>query len=201
MNNANQTTRRQFLRTSGITLGGAIVGPSIIPSTALGRDQAAAPSDRIAMGFIGMGTMGNGHLFGEAWTYLPEGHVGRKDVQVLAVCDVWRNKREKARDRVHKYYAKKFGKNGYKTCDAYNDFRDVLARDDVDAILIATPIHWHAVMTVLAAKAGKDVYCEKPTAGTKAKRWSKRLRRITGFSRQALSSVRSMTGNSAWPVN
>jgi len=87
-------------------------------------------------------------------------------VQVLAVCDVWRNRRERARQRVNQHYSNKLGKGNYKACEAYSDFRKVLARDDIDAVLIATPVHWHALMSVMAAKAGKDVYCEKPVSLT-----------------------------------
>jgi hypothetical protein len=118
------------------------------------------------MGVIGIGTQGGGHLTGGAWTYLPGGYLGRDDVQVLAVCDVWRDRRERAQQRVNEHYSNKFGKGNYKACEAYNDFREVLARDDVDAVLIGTPIHWHALMSSMAAKAGKDVYCEKPISLT-----------------------------------
>ncbi len=155
-----QSSRRSFLKQSAT----AFALPHIIPASALGKTVASAPSDRVSMGFVGMGTMGDGHLFGRAWTYLPGGYLARNDVQVLAVCDVWKEKREKAKLNVNKYYDEKFGTKEKPTCEAYNDFRKVLDRDDIDAVLIATPIHWHATMTVLAAQAGKDVYCEKPTA-------------------------------------
>jgi predicted dehydrogenase len=142
------------------------LAPTIVTSSALGKDGFVAPSDRITMAFLGMGTMGDGHLWGRAWTYLPGGYIARDDVQVLAVCDVWRNKREEHREKVNQYYSQKFAKGDYKSCLAYRDFRDILARPDIDAVLIATPNHWHATMSVMAAQSGKDVYCEKPTAVT-----------------------------------
>jgi predicted dehydrogenase len=143
-----------------------MAGPAIIPGSALGRDGALVPSDRITMGFIGVGTQGGGHLLGGAWTYLTGGYAARKDVQVLAVCDVWRDRRENAQQRVNRHYAETFGKGNYRSCEAYVDFRNVLDRPDIDAVLIATPAHWHATMTIMAAQAGKDIYCEKPTAVT-----------------------------------
>ncbi len=147
-------------------MGAAIAFPTIIPGSALGRNGAIAPSERITMGFIGVGTQGGGHLLGGAWTYVAGGYAGRKEVQVLAVCDVWKNRRENARNRVNENYATVYGKDNYKSCEAYTDFREVLARPDIDAVLIATPAHWHATMTVMAAAAGKDIYCEKPSAVT-----------------------------------
>jgi predicted dehydrogenase len=125
-----------------------------------------APSERITMGFIGVGGQGGGHLLGGAWTYVAGGYAGRKDVQVLAICDVWRDRREKACTKVNDHYAEAYGKGNYKACQAYTDFREVLARPDIDAVLIATPAHWHATMAAMAAEAGKDIYCEKPTAVT-----------------------------------
>jgi hypothetical protein len=117
------------------------------------------------MGFIGVGTQGTGHLLGGAWTYVTGGYAGRKEVQVLAVCDVWRDRREDRAKKVNDRYAQVYGGN-YRACEAYDDFRDVLARKDIDAVLIATPAHWHATMVVLAAQAGKDIYCEKPSSCT-----------------------------------
>jgi predicted dehydrogenase len=154
-------TRREFLRRSGAA---AVAMPFIVPASALGKDGHVAPSNRINMGFIGLGGQGTGHLLGGAWTYITGGYVGRDDVQVLAVCDVWRGRRENARQRVDEFYAGRFGQGDYHACQGYLDFREILARDDIDAVLIGTPIHWHATMSALAAEAGKDVYCEKPTA-------------------------------------
>jgi len=165
MNKKTLTGRRRFLKQVGCAVGAAAF-PAIIPASALGRGGAIAPSERITMGFIGVGGQGTGHLLGGAWTYVPGGYTGRKEVQVLAVCDVWRNRRESATQRVNAHYAEVYGKDNYKSCEAYNDFRDVLARPDIDAVLIATPAHWHATMAVMAAEAGKDIYCEKPTATT-----------------------------------
>ena len=109
---------------------------------------------------------GSGHLLGGAWTYVAGGYAGRKDVQVLAVCDVWRERRERACQKVNDHYAEAYGKGNYKSCEAYTDFRQVLERADIDAVLIATPAHWHATMAAMAAAAGKDIYCEKPSAVT-----------------------------------
>lgn len=158
-------TRRDFLRHSAGALGAALAAPLFVPASSLGRGGAMPPSERITMGFIGVGTQGGGHLLGGAWTYVAGGYAGRKDVQVLAVCDVWRNKRERAAERVNAHYSEVYGKN-FKPCVPYDDFRQVLDRPDIDAVLIATPAHWHATMACMAAEAGKDIYCEKPSAVT-----------------------------------
>lgn len=159
-------TRRCFLRRSGAVLGAAWALPTVIPASALGRNGLPAPSERIRMGFIGLGGQGSGHLLGGAWTYVPGGYVGRNDVQVLAVCDVRRERRDRARQRCHQMYAQKFGKADYRGVQAYNDFRKLLARPDIDAVLIALPYHWAAPLAIRAMRAGKDVYCEKPIAIT-----------------------------------
>jgi predicted dehydrogenase len=160
-----KTTRRNFLKTAG-TAAAALAVPMFIPASALGRDGATAPSERIAMGFIGLGGQGSGHLMGGAWTYVPGGYVARKDVQVLAVCDVVRQRRENARQRCNQVYAERFNQATYAGVTAYNDFREVLARSDIDAVLIAVPYHWASMIARAAMRAGKDVYCEKPMAVT-----------------------------------
>jgi hypothetical protein len=166
MKSASALTRRDFLRRTSTVLTAVFAAPAIIPASALGRAGAMSPSERITMGFIGVGGQGGGHLLGGAWTYVAGGYAGRKDVQVLAVCDVWRDRREKACKKVNDHYNEVYGKGGYESCEAYTDFRRVLDRSDIDAVLIATPAHWHATMAAMAAAAGKDVYCEKPTAVT-----------------------------------
>jgi len=135
-------SRRFFLK--GLAAAGAAVGfPSIIPSTVVG---AEAPSRKITVGAIGLGGMGSGNL---------GGFLGDPRCRVLAVNDVDRRHRESAQRRVNDHY-----KN--QDCTAYPDFRELLARDDIDAISLATPDHWHAIPAIMAAKSGKDVYGEKP---------------------------------------
>lgn len=165
MNPARRLGRRQFLRKTGLALGAAAVAPNFFPSSVLGRNGAIPPSERIAMGFIGVGTQGGGHLFGGAWTYVNGGYLGRKEVQVLAVCDVRQERRDAAVKRVNDHYQDAYG-NNFTKCQEYNDFRRLLDRSDIDAVLIASPPHWHATMSVMAAQAGKDMYTEKPSAVT-----------------------------------
>jgi len=144
------SSRRQFLRRT-LATGGALALPYIIPASALGRDGAVAPSARIVMGAIGVGGRGSSDV---RWM------LGEQDVQFVAVCDVHRGRREKAKNDVDERY-------GNKDCAAYRDFRDLLAaRADIDALLIATGDRWHARAAILSMKAGKDVYCEKPGALT-----------------------------------
>jgi hypothetical protein len=166
MKSAVNLSRRRFLHRTAAALGAALAGPAIVPASALGRNGLIPPSERVVMGFIGVGGQGGGHLLGGAWTYVAGGYAGRKDVQVVAVCDVWRDRRDKACQKVNDHYAEVHGKDDYRPCHAYNDFRHVLDRADIDAVLIATPAHWHATMAAMAAAAGKDIYCEKPTAVT-----------------------------------
>lgn len=166
MQKPSALNRRQFLSRTATALTAALAAPTFIPATALGRNGAIAPSQRVTMGFIGVGTQGSGHLLGGAWTYVAGGYAGRPDVQVLAVCDVWRDRRERAAQRVNDHYNQFYGKANLTPCRPYTDFRDVLDRPDIDAVLIATPAHWHATMAAMAAAAGKDMYCEKPSAVT-----------------------------------
>jgi predicted dehydrogenase len=157
--------RRNFLCRGAAALG-ALAAPQVIAAHVLGAGGATPPSERITMGFIGLGKQGSGHLAGGAWTYLPGGYLGRPDVQVLAVCDIQRGRMEGAKSSVEQRYADRIKAGSYQGCAAYHDFRELLARGDIDAVLIATPNHLHAMMTIMAAKAGKDVYCEKPTSVT-----------------------------------
>jgi hypothetical protein len=157
-------SRRRFLKRSA-TVAAMVAAPAILPASVLGRNGALPPSQRITMGFIGVGTQGGGHLLGGAWTYVTGGYLGRKEVQVLGVCDVWSDRRERACAKVNDHYREVYGENSV-PCKAYTDFRELLDRPDIDAVLIATPAHWHATMVVMAAKAGKDIYCEKPSAVT-----------------------------------
>ena len=157
-------SRRQFLKSTVAV----VAAPYVITSNALGGNGRPPASERITMGFIGVGGQGGGHLYAGAWTYLPGGYLGRDDVQVLGVCDVRTDRRDLAMQRVAAKYGDGSRSGDYKACQAYVDFRELLARDDIDAVLIGSPIHWHAMMSVMAAKAGKDVYCEKPTALTVA---------------------------------
>jgi len=148
--------RRQFLRHVAAA-GVAVAAPSVIPSFALGLGEAVAPSERITLGFIGIGMMGRGHL--RIFLRYPE-------TQVLAVCDVDRWRREDAKNTVEQVYAAKQSAGTYRGADAYHDLRELLAREDVDGVVIATGDNWHGPATVMAAKAGKDIYCEKPISKT-----------------------------------
>jgi len=147
------TTRRQFI---GRTAAGAagIAVPTIIPSSVLG---AASPGNRVAVGLIGMGKMCQGHL---------GALLGANDVHITGVCDVESIRLDNARKKVDQRYAERYEKGTYTACVAYRDFRELIARQDIDAVLIATPTNWHAVIAVEALRAGKDVYCEKPLALT-----------------------------------
>jgi predicted dehydrogenase len=148
------TSRREFLKRTALGAMGAIGFPYIIPSSARGADGATPPSNRIAMGFIGMGKLGReSHL---------EAFKRRDDVHVVAVCDVESTRLEKSKAAVETYYADKFGAGSYRGCDMHHEFEELLARSDIDAVCIATPDHWHAILAIAAAKSGKDIYCEKP---------------------------------------
>ncbi len=146
-------TRRQFLARGAAGAAGAAALPCLIPASVLGRDGAVAPSDRIVMGGIGMGGRG---------AYDLSVLLGMPDVQWVAVCDVLKRQRQAAKNLVD-------NKMGNHDCAAYSDMRQFLAeRTDVDAVLIATGDRWHALASVLAMRAGKDVYCEKPACLTMA---------------------------------
>ncbi len=133
-------TRRAFLRRS------ATAFPLVVAPSVLGREGKTAPNSRITMGCIGVGGQGTGNM---------NAFLNDDRVQVTAICDVDRRHRERA-----------LAKAKLKPADGYNDFREVTSRDDIDAVMVATPDHWHSLITVAAAKAGIDIYCEKPLAAS-----------------------------------
>jgi len=140
--------RRKFIKQSSGAVISALTFPSIVPSSVFGKSGQGVPSDRITVGCIGVGGMGTGNL---------KGFLNKQEVKVLAVCDVDRQHREQAKSLVDQNY-------NNTDCATYNDFRELLARDDIDAIMTATPDHWHAVIATATAQAGKDIYAEKPLA-------------------------------------
>jgi predicted dehydrogenase len=137
---SSRVSRRRFLAGTGA----ALATPYLMRSSR--AQDKPAPSNRIAMGLIGFRNMGAGHL---------QTLIGNPEVQVVAVCDVDAKIRSDGKAKVDAKY-------GNKDCAAYNDFRELIARPDIDAVMIATPDHWHVPMSLAAVRAGKDVYCEKP---------------------------------------
>ena len=155
------TNRRTFIKAAAAT----VAAPYFVPASVFGQN---APSNRITMGCIGTGNQGLPIL---------ERFMNQDDCQILAVCDVNKGSygykeedhlrgREPAKKVVEDYYADATRAGSFTGCDAYNDFRELLGRDDIDAVTIVAPDHWHAIMTIMAAKAGKDMYCEKPLSLT-----------------------------------
>ncbi|HOX38153.1 MAG TPA: Gfo/Idh/MocA family oxidoreductase [Candidatus Brocadiia bacterium] len=139
-------TRRTFLRAAA----SAAFAPYVITSTALGKGGVPPASERITMGCIGTGNMGMGDMM----IFL-----GHGDCRVVAVCDVDAARARDAAQRTNLRYRDK-------GCAVHRDFRELLARKDIDAVCIATPDHWHAIPTIMAAKAGKDIFCQKPLSLT-----------------------------------
>jgi len=142
----SQFHRRRFLKATVSAASAAVMAPTIIPSSALGLDGAVPPSERIVLGGIGIGNRG---------TYDLGCFLEQSDVQFVAVCDI----KEARRVAVKKTADSKYGNQD---CQMYRDFRELLDRSDIDAVLIATGPNWHATAAIHAAKAGKDMYCEKP---------------------------------------
>jgi predicted dehydrogenase len=145
--------RRQFLRTAAIGGGaaaaaaaGALGFPTIVKAAALGKGGAVAPSDRIVMAGVGFGMMGPGNM---------QSFLEKPEVQWVAVCDLDAEHLAEARDTVNKKY-------GNTACATYHDFRELFQRQDLDAVSLAVPDHWHAILAISALRAGLDVYGEKP---------------------------------------
>ena len=142
----SKLTRRHFLAVTGL----ALAAPTIIPGCATGRGDKVAPSNRITMGIIGAGWQGTGNM---------SAFLGQKDCQVVAVCDLDRDHLTSAQAAVNKHYQNT-------DCQTYHDYREMLARRDIDAVMIATPDHWHELTAVEAARNKKDIFGEKPLGKT-----------------------------------
>ena len=174
-------SRRSFLKKSSALA----LGATLIPASALGLDGNVAASERITMGLIGCGSHGGG------WNL--DLMIANPMQQVIAVCDVDAGRMNNARNKAQNAYSAKMGTT-YKGCAAYGDFRDVVNRKDVDAVCIATPDHWHVLLSVFAMKAGKDVICEKPTLTIEQGRILSDTQKQTGRVFQNASENRSIAG-------
>lgn len=150
--NTRQLRRRAFFKTAARRA--ICLAPLVIPGSALGSAEKPAPSSQIAVGMIGVGRQARGANLRQFLT-MP-------DVQVLAVCDVDAWRLANAKEQVEKGYAKQAASGAYKGCQTHRDFRELLARKDIDAVMISTPDHWHVPMALAAFAAGKDVSLEKP---------------------------------------
>ncbi len=147
MANENNINRRRFLKTAANTAAAAIGFPYVVSSSVLGKAARPAPSNLITIGCIGIGE--------KRGTAVMTNFLSQNDVHVVAVCDVRTHMCEAAQQKVNTHYQST-------GCTAYNDFRQLLARNDIDAVMIATPDHWHVPIALAAAAAGKDIYLEKP---------------------------------------
>ncbi|MSU56691.1 MAG: Gfo/Idh/MocA family oxidoreductase [Pedosphaera sp.] len=148
MKSSIQFSRRSFIRKSGAAISLAALAPQVVPSSVLGMGGKTSPNNRTTVGFIGTGDHGVG------WNLGP--YLRHKDAQVIAACDVDSNHLFRASETINDHY-----KN--EDCFTTKDFREVLARKDIDAVMISTPDHWHTLISIMAVQAGKDVQCEKPT--------------------------------------
>ncbi|SFH00545.1 Gfo/Idh/MocA family protein [Pedobacter insulae] len=144
----NFASRRNFIKSAGI-----LTAFTIIPRHVLGGVGYLAPSDQVSLGFIGVGRQGVG---------LKNSFIGLEKARIVAASDVYGRKLKSFAEQANEYYAKKNNTNVQKSCQEYLDFREILERKDIDAVVIALPDHWHAAAAVRAAAAGKDIYCEKP---------------------------------------
>jgi predicted dehydrogenase len=166
---SSRLNRRSLLRKTAGAVAAGFAFPAVVPGSALGLGRRPAPSNRVALAVIGTGNQG----FNDLRSFLRDDRV-----QVVAVCDVnrespgyWEGKvggREPARRLVEEQYAKDKPSGTYRGCDAHVDFREVLGRNDIDAVEVCTPDHWHAIPVIEACKAGKDIYCQKPLSLTVA---------------------------------
>jgi glucose-fructose oxidoreductase len=146
-------SRRAFLQKTSYGAMSAIAMPYVITTTALGNQTTPPASERIALGHIGVGNQGSGVL---------TGFLGTHGSQSIAVCDAFTDRRQQRAKQIDEYYSRTRGKDDYHACAMFEDFRELLARRDIDAVVIAAPDHWHVPIAMEAARQGKDMYVEKP---------------------------------------
>ena len=155
MTPGNSYTRRRFLARATAAAVSALAVPHFVPASALGLEGGVAPSNRVTVGMIGLGR--------QALAYNLPFFVSQPDCEVVALCDVDRWRLAVTEERTASYYGEQKNRcPQVPNCPRYVDFREVLDRPDIDAVMISTPDHWHVPMSVLAVKAGKHVSCEKP---------------------------------------
>ena len=142
MRKAKQISRRGFLKKAG----GSLAAATVVPAVALGKAERPAPSERIAIGCVGVGPQG---------TAVMNGFMTQKDAQVVAVCDVKSDVLKQSQVLVNKHYQSE-------GCATYKDFRDLVGQKDIDVVSVATCDHWHVLVSLAAVRSGKDIYMEKP---------------------------------------
>jgi predicted dehydrogenase len=160
------TNRRDFIRKYGIATSGIILVPTIIPACSRGKNGHVAPSDRINMAFIGAGNQAGN----DVREFLKD-----ERLQITTICDVnkessgyWSGKvagRDFITKQVDDFYSEKLGQK-YRSTVGVEDFREVIQNKDIDAVEVVTPDHWHSILVLMSAAAGKDIYCQKPLALT-----------------------------------
>ena len=186
-NRDREVSRRTFLKTAGLATGSALALPHFIPATVFGLQWSHGANQRLSVALIGVGERGTNHLVNMA------DRMGKGLVNVAAVCDVDEKRLEKALQIA-----------GPKT-DVYRDYRYILERKDIDAVIIATPDHWHGVQFVQAAQCGKHVYCESPACSTidegKAMIEAARKAKIaTQIGAQAVRKAEAYLMHVTWPT-
>ncbi len=145
---SNPSSRRKFFQKTAGTLAAGLGFPTLLPASVLGRDGATSPSSRVNLGCIGVGWQGTSNM--EAFLEL-------RDVRVIAVCDIDKDHLKNAQDLVNRKY-------GNEDCATFHHFEELLSRTDIDAVSLGLPDHWHSIPAIAAARAGKDIYGEKPLA-------------------------------------
>ena len=149
--------RRRFLKRVTASVAGAITAPAIVQAQTLGGGGGVAPGDRLTLGLIGMGRIMESHF---------RFCTASSDVQIAALCDVESRRLDKYQSLANEIYGDRYGKGSYDGVAVYKDFRELLARPDIDAVIAGVPDHWHALVAIDAARQGKDIYSEKPLSLT-----------------------------------